>query len=154
MKSILDYQVNERKDVDFTQLVEYIYFKNQAKKKILIETSDLQNSKDIFCFCLDLFCKGLILCYGGETKRVEVNNLQMENIQDVIDKLSYTGIMTIVQIMGLQENNHELLKSPHDLLVKSVNDISQYPENDSLDKYNFKLQVKDMMYIIRFELRI
>ena len=152
MKSILDHRIKERKNVDFEQLVDYIFFKNNTRKKILIETSDLHNSKDIFCFCLDLFCKGLVLCHGDANRRVEVESLQVEQLQDVIDKLSYTGIMTIVQIST--KENMENINTPHDMLLKSVNEIQSFKDNDSLDKYNFKLQVKDQVYIIRFELRI
>jgi len=152
MKSILDHGISERKTVDFEELVNYIFFKNASKKKILIETSDLRTSKDIFCFCLDLFCKGLILCNGDENKRVEVESLQIEDIQNVIDKLSYTGIMTIVQISTLKEMDNA--GTPHDLLVKSVNDINSFPDNGTLSEYDFKLRVNEVVYIIRFELKI
>ena len=152
MKSILDLNTQEEKTVDFTELVEYIYHGNRAKKKILIKTSDLNNSKDIFCFCLDLFCKGIVMCHGDESRRVEVETLTMEQLQEVIDKLAYTGIMTIIQVVMSSEGDENT--SDHRFLKDSVDNIYKVDDNAVLQDFNFKLKVKNMVYVIRFELTI
>ena len=152
MKSILDLTAHEEKQVDFTQLVEYIYHKNHAKKKILIKTNDLNNSKDIFCFCLDLFCKGIVMCHGDERRRVEVESLTMDQLQEVIDKLAYTGIMTIIQVVMNEEGNEQ--PNDHTFLKESVSNIYKVDNHANLQDFDFKLKVKNMVYVIRFELTL
>ena len=52
----------------------------------------IKNVNDLFKFCyLDLFCKGIVFVYGGETKSVELNSLSLDQIQLIIDKLSCTS---------------------------------------------------------------
>ena len=166
MQSILDTQHVQHKNVNYDELIEYIFFKNSNNKRLILQTPTLKNSKDIFCFCFDLFCKGLVYCYGYETKRVEIDQLSMEQIQYVIDKLGYTGIMTIIQIetddddttsslLEYDNNKDERASSSALEVVKqSVKGIYEPDENKSLCNYVFRLKVREYIYAIRFELQM
>ena len=99
----------------------------------------------------------------------------MDQIQYVIDKLSYTGIMTIVRVLtkehyhiineepepeqsddSLQEPfiQKQKLKDAYKVLQQSVEAIENFPENDNLKNYNFKILVGDCVYCISFEIHV
>ena len=158
MKNIFDYQKREHKNVDYYQLLEHIYFKNRNKQKIFVEAASLKSTKDLFRFCLDLFCKGLVLCYGDESRKVTIDSLSLEQIQDVIDKLSYTGIMTIIQVlqkdMEAEDHASNAEESSYSILTESVKRIDEYPDNGDLKEYNFKIKVGPTVFCIFFDIRI
>tara|TARA_B110000261_G_C13018901_1_gene331262 strand:+ start:157 stop:624 length:468 start_codon:yes stop_codon:yes gene_type:complete len=148
----------EHTTVDYNELLEHIYFKNLQNKRILIEVNSIKSTKELFKFCLDLFCKGLVLCHGDDTKRVEIDSLSMSQIQEVIDKLSYTGIMTIIQVLIKDPNSDEAHKDDtvmcRTILQDSVNKIEHYPDNDILKTYNFKIKVGNNIFCIFFDIMI
>ena len=175
MKNIFDYKERRRtKGVHYDELLKHIYTDNRNNHRICIEANTLRHTKDLFRFCLDLFCKGLVMCHGDENKRVEVDNLSMKQIQYVIDKLSYTGIMTIVQIFSKNENdcNEDLCTDSNDvntplidiekereanaysILKNSLELIDSLPDNDPMIHYSFKILVGEMVYCIRFEIQV
>ena len=155
MKNIFDYQEKEHKNVDYYQLLEHIFFKNANKQKIFLEATAIRTTKDLFRFCLDLFCKGLVLCYGDESRKVEIDSLSMEQIQAVIDKLSYTGIMTIIQVMTKDPDVDDNSKTfGYKILQESVKKIEEYPDNGDLKDYNFKIKVGENVFCIFFDIRI
>lgn len=164
MKNLFEFQEITKINVDYTELLEQVYFKNSYKKRIRLEASSITTTKELFKFCLDLFCKGLVLCHGDEYRQVKIDDLSMVQIQDVIDKLSYTGIMTIIQIfhndysetsddntqMALQES---VQQTSYNVLSESVNQIDIYPDNDELKNYNFKIKVGPNIFCIYFDIR-
>jgi hypothetical protein len=166
MKGIFDYENKQQHlNVNYNELLEQIYSNNDAKKRIFIEAKSLSSTKELFRFCLDLFFKGLVFCNGDSNRRVEIDNLSMEQIQDVIDKLSYTGIMTIIQVILKDSSIHEhddsssltqteyVRKRAYTILQESVKRIDLYPENDELTNYNFKIKAGDNVFCIFFDIK-
>ena len=175
MKKIVDYSKLKSEGVAYSELLERIYHKNPNNNRLFIEANSLRSTKELFRFCLDLFCKGLVMCHGGDTRRVEIDKLSMDQIQYVIDKLSYTGIMTIVRVLTKehyhiineepeQEQSDDSLQEPfiqkqkiqdaYKVLQQSVEAIDKFPENDNLKNYNFKILVGDCVYCISFEIHV
>jgi hypothetical protein len=159
MKSILDSKKNIHKQVDYTQLLSFIYTENN-NKRCFLQTPQLNNTKELFCFCLDLFCKGILICHGNETKNVNLEELTLDQMKLVIDKLSMTGIMTIIEIQQLntkvndEENMLVVTKNAKEILQNSLSNIYANDNNALLSSFKFDLQVGDFMYIIRFEIQI
>lgn len=151
--------------VDMDGLLNHIYFKNTEKNRICIKTSCITSIKELYKFCLDLFCKGLVLCHGGESMNVEINSLSMENIQEVIDKLAYTGINTKVQLLlkdqdmleveDFTEESEETKKQSEarKLIIDSIKRIDTYPENNDLPSYKFNIKVGEVLYSISFDIQ-
>uniref|UniRef100_A0A6C0CVQ7 Uncharacterized protein n=1 Tax=viral metagenome TaxID=1070528 RepID=A0A6C0CVQ7_9ZZZZ len=175
MKKIVDYSKLKSEGVAYSELLERIYHKNPNNNRLFIEANSLRSTKELFRFCLDLFCKGLVMCHGGDSRRVEIDRLSMEQIQYVIDKLSYTGIMTIVRVLTkehyhvIHDESEELesdnplqepllekqrIKDAYQVLQKSVEAIDKFPDNDPLQNYNFKILVGDCVYCISFEIHV
>jgi hypothetical protein len=174
MKSILDSKKNIHKQVDYAQLLDFIYTKNN-NKRCFLQTPQLNNTKELFCFCLDLFCKGILICYGNETKSVNLEELTLDQLKLVIDKLSMTGIMTIIEIQQLnkkvnedddddedddkdEDDNKEsttvVTNNAKEILQNSLSNIYANDNNALLSSFKFDLQVRDFMYIIRFEIQM
>ena len=99
-------------------------------------------------------------CHGDETRKVEIDALSMQQIQEVIDKLSYTGIMTIIQVMQKDLNDDELIddvnpiQTSYNILEDSVKNIDSCDDNDLLKNYNFKIKVGDNVFCIFFDIII
>jgi hypothetical protein len=160
MKSILDSKKNIHKQVDYAQLLDFIYTKNN-NKRCFLQTPQLNNTKELFCFCLDLFCKGILICYGNETKSVNLEELTLDQLKLVIDKLSMTGIMTIIEIQQLNKKVNEdeesilvVTNNAKEILQNSLSNIYANDNNALLSSFKFDLQVRDFMYIIRFEIQM
>jgi hypothetical protein len=170
MHSILDTSHVQRKNVNYNELIEYIYKKNKSKR-IVIQTESINTTKDFFYFCLDLFCKGLLYLYGDEHNRVRIDTMTLPQIQEVIDKLGYTGIMTIIHVeqssdfmnnkehhgygdhFSLTHQNAVFFSSPSQFVQGSLNNIEKKPDNQDLSSYKFHLVNKDLIYIIHFEIK-
>jgi hypothetical protein len=171
MKSILDSKNVTHKQVDYAQLLDYIFTKNN-NKRCFLQTPQLNNTKELFCFCLDLFCKGILICHGKETNSVNLEELSLDQLKLVIDKLSMTGIMTIIEMQQLKdedkdvdddedddeddEENKQVLnkKDAKEILQNSLTNIYANDNNALLSSFKFDLQVRDFMYIIRFEIQM
>jgi hypothetical protein len=151
MKSILDTKYVNNKTINYRELIEHIYINNDEKRFIL-QTPTLENNKELYCFCLDLFCKGLITLYGNTQGSVEVNKLSMDDIQIVIDKLSYGGIMTVIQIEKSVDECSDIPE--HEVLKESMALLHAYADNAPLCDFRFRLKVNTIIYVIKFEIRI
>lgn len=171
MRSILDTEHVQRKNVNYEELIKHIY-ENNKRKRIVIQTESINTTKDLFYFCLDLFCKGLLYLFGDENNRVRIDTMTLSQIQEVIDKLGYTGIMTIIHVentsnfmkikdehgytvddLSLTQNNDVSITSPSQFVQGSLNNIKNQPDNQDLGLYKFHLVNKDMIYIIHFEIK-
>lgn len=170
MHSILNTSHAQRKNVNYNELIEYIYEKNKSKR-IVIQAESINTAKELFYFCLDLFCKGLLYLYGDEQNRVRIDTMTLPQIQEVIDKLGYTGIMTIIHIvqsvdfmknndhhgygdhLSLTQQNAVSFSSPSQFVQSSLNNIEKKPDNQDLSSYKFHLVNKDFIYIIHFEIK-
>ena len=158
--------------IAYSELLEKIYHTNTSNSRLFIEANSLRSTKELFRFCLDLFCKGLVMCHGDENRKVEIDKLSLLQIQQVIDKLSYTGIMTVVRVLtkeGKNTNNLEIdleeetlntslldkqSVDAYTILRKSVELIYTSPENNKLQDYNFNILVGDCVYSISFEIHV
>lgn len=70
-----------------------IIFLNKTNKGINMCLNGIQDSYDMFCFCLDLFTKGLILLYASkDTRKVDLDKLSFEELKYAIEQLKKANI--------------------------------------------------------------
>jgi hypothetical protein len=75
-----------------------IIFLNKSKQGINMCLNGIEDAYDLFCFCLDLFTKGLILLYGSpETRKVDLNDLTFEQLAFAIKQLEKANIKINIQ---------------------------------------------------------
>ena len=128
-------------------LARYVFVQHEGKQRIDLEvTSGIENNKHMFCFCMDLLCKGLILMFGGGATSLEVNGIQMDQFQQVNDKLHLMGINCTLTIVPLEQP----LSPPE--VMETLQKFHDAPDTLRLEDYVFQLIANDSRYEIRFNL--
>lgn len=57
---------------------EYMFRTNTGDRIIQLNLEGIENNKDLFLCFIDLFCKGLVLCYGMGSKSIDFDCLTIE----------------------------------------------------------------------------
>ena len=130
---------------DITKLVEFVFVENRGNNRMLIESSDFKDNRDLFFFCIELTMKGLSYLYGNENGKVDIDDLSMEQIESVKSKLANAAIELLLDIEEIEDsvNDTEIIYDiPYNDLEKKVN----------LEEYSLKLIKKNTKYTLRFKI--
>jgi len=127
----------------------YLVFLENKNTNVQLQLDNIESTKELFGFCLDMFCKGLALLGSDshEDLRVEVNNLPQEVIDDVVRKLKLVGIKT--NIMSYHESYYSI--EGVDVVQSSLRPIRSSPKSDKLENYIFGIKVGEYIHHISFE---
>ena len=128
-------------DMEVDDFASFIFLKNKNDAIIELSLGGVENMKDMFCFLVDLLCKGLVLLFAKETYRIEIDELSINDFQLLKKKMSLAGID--VKLNMLQNTDH---------IPPSINirDIDFLPDNEPLDTYVFRVVSLTFIYEIRF----
>lgn len=156
-------------DMQINDLATFLFKENVNNSIIELSLGGIENNKDLFFFCLDLFCKGLVLLFGTNGK-VEVESLDTEKFAIIKHKIGLAGIniiLDIVKIPTLEDNNTTTLSlisdtdtdtksCPPDLVETrnaiNMNELDLEYDHKPLNEYIFKLKMDNLIYNINFEL--
>ena len=140
----------ENKDVNYNEFINYVFIENDEKKRIYMTFTDekIKCVKDLYKFCLDLFCKGVVFVYGGDNKSVELNSLSLDQIQSIIDKLSCTGIITMIRMLDIKG----VLNDGCQMLKKTLSDLEDLDDNLEISEYFVVIKLQQFMIEIRFNI--
>lgn len=127
-------------DMHINDLVELVFLKNVNNTKIELTLGGVENNKDLFCFCLDLFCKGLVLLFSEDGKRVFVEDMTHEQFELVRQKLACAGIKPYLDVS----------ENMSDVIFTNVKDIDCEEDNKPIDQYEFRLQNLTHLYKLKF----
>ena len=149
----------EHKQMAYNDIIEYIFRTNTNGKRILLRLDHLNSNKELFISCLDMFCKGLIYMHATNDHRVIINNLTQNDIQATIDRLSMTGILTIISMSttttgGPPSDSNSLasVEQQHSSIRNSLHNIESLADDEALHNFYFNLNVGNMVYNIRFKI--
>jgi hypothetical protein len=123
---------------------------NSYEKSVEIHELGVQNTKELFSFCLDLMCKGLVLLFGTDG-RVCINDITMEQFAIVKRKMRLAGIACDLEVIPVEEQPETLL----DLWTQNflnIQSVRTSPDNMGLNDYTFELQTVGFIYKIKFDL--
>ena len=129
-------------DIEVDQLSDFIFLENKNNSLIELELGGIENNKDLFCFMLDLFCKGLVKVYGHDNQ-VEVDNLTIDDFLFIKKKMECAGIRVVLDV------------KPNDMLLPlgvNSSQIKSMPDNLKLDEYRFTVVSNINILCIYFEL--
>jgi hypothetical protein len=129
-------------ELEVDQLAEFIFLRNINNAKIELELCGLEDSKDLFCFCVDLLCKGLVLMYGVE-KKVELSELTMEMFNNVKNKMRCAAIEP--KLVILPNNANRVVG------IEYGGDFPSKANNLPLTEYCIEIVSADHIYIISFD---
>tara|TARA_B110000259_G_scaffold185151_1_gene233592 strand:+ start:235 stop:630 length:396 start_codon:yes stop_codon:yes gene_type:complete len=117
---------------DITKLVEFVFVENRENNRMLIESSDFKDNRDLFFFCIELTMKGLSYLYGNENGKIDIDDLSMEQIENIKSKLANAAIELLLDIEEIDDNVNDteiIYDIPYNDLEKKVN----------LEEYSLKL---------------
>ena len=128
---------------DITKLANFII---DTKSPLAIESQDFKNNRDLFFFCIELTTKMLSIKYGNNNGQVNIEDLNLDKIKFIKDKLIKSFIKFNLNIEYCEYNNGEIADI---IYVIPDDDIKN---NIDLDKYIMIIKKKNKKYIINFEL--
>ena len=128
---------------DITKLANFII---DTKSPLAIESQDFKNNRDLFFFCIELTTKMLSIKYGNNNGQFNIEDLNLDQIKFIKNKLIKSCIQFNLNIEYSEYNNGEIADI---IYVIPDNDIKN---NIDLDKYIMIIKKKNKQYIINFEL--
>lgn len=134
-------------EINIDELADYVFNINRENPKWMqLDITGLENPKDLFCMCLDLFCKGMVIMHGSEN-RVYVDDLDAAKFQEIAKCMHWAGVRCHLSLMA--DSNE---KNKGDVLLNSLRTIQGMPDHLPLNEYSFSLKVGDNMCNLYFSL--
>lgn len=130
--------------MEIGEFAEYMFRNNTNDRVIQLNLEGIENNKDLFLCFIDLFCKGLVVCFGNGAKSIDFDCLTIDNFNRMKTKMANAGI-----VVDLLVNNNV------DHLPTAINssDIDSSPEDMPLESYRFVIQHGYTTYNIGFRLQ-
>jgi hypothetical protein len=79
-------------DMEIDDFADFLFIKNINNAIVDLSLGNVQNTKDLFCFCIDLLCKGLIILFGDGI-RVDLDTITEEKFNVIKQKMFNAGIL-------------------------------------------------------------
>ena len=130
-------------DVSINDLTGFLFLRNKDNATVELSLEGIENNKDMFMFCIDLFCKGIVLLYGEGSNYIELDKLTMENFDVIRKKMNNAGIEVLLEIDQDQKHSTSSINFDH---------IMQQPDNWDIERYYLELRTPEITYNIRFKL--
>lgn len=134
-------------EASLAELVRYMFIENKTDTKVYMNIPygehGIRDNHDLFVFCLDLLCKGLVLLYGDEQNKVPIDSLSQDQLAYVTMKLLNAGILLKV------ETKEIITPQPDSLAIKPR---IYKADGNELTSYKMLLVSKGIEYTIQFEL--
>ena len=130
---------------NITKLVEFVFVENRGNNRMVIESTDFKDNRDLYFFCIELTMKGLSYLYGNGNGKVDIDDLSMEQIENVKSKLGNAAIELLLDIEEIENgvNDTEIIYDiPYNDLEKKV----------KLEEYSLKIIKRETKYTLRFKI--
>jgi hypothetical protein len=125
-------------------LANLVFLLNHENKFIDLTLPNLENTKELFFFCVNLFCRGLSLLMGDDGTRVSISHVTFEVMNKASDRIKYVGIQPI-----LTHLNNDDARVP----VTGTNLLDLYGLADDLPVHEFTIYFRrtdNTSYSLRF----
>jgi hypothetical protein len=134
-------------EMEVDHLAEFMFLKNVNNAVIELSLNGLQNTKDFFFFCLDLFCKGLIFLFApaGATS-VNINDLSVEQFGILRDKMRLAGLDVTLDV---QPPDVDI--GPDDVYM-NLQELYTAPDELPMKDYKFMIKCSEFTYMIHFDI--
>jgi len=136
-------------NIDIDALAPMIFLKNPNDLPIKLNILEpLENTKDIFYFCTDLFLKGIFYMNANKNMKVVINDLALDDIFSTVKKLKNAKIQTNITIDGTETDRS---KYKH-IIKSSIEHVKNMGDNELLQEYYLLMPMNDSLYKIFFQL--
>lgn len=149
-------------EIEVDQLADVLFVQNINNSVVEMSLGGIEDNKDLFYFCLDLFCKGLVILFG-KNNTIIINDITSDQFELIKTKMGNAGIRVDLNVIAKTETFSTEINidddSPSDipetLLFPNVNiqHIELMPDDLDLTQYNFEINLnKTLKYVITFNL--
>lgn len=132
--------------MEIEDFADFMFIRNTDNKPLEVSMGGLDNNKDMYFFCLDLFCKGLVLLFSNDGHSVAVEELSQDDFNLVKTKMACAGINVHLEV------KQTVLENLNDGSLTNLKDIDMQDDNMPLENYKFELNTYPYKYIISFSL--
>lgn len=135
-------------DMHVNDLAEFMFLRNVNDAKLVMALGGIEDKKDLFYFCLDLFCKGLVMLFGTDGK-VHVQDLTMEQFAIIKKKMYNASIdvdLSVHEDIPINEDEGE------GACHINIKHIETMPNNLDIKAYKFVLRADVMVYEVKFDI--
>jgi hypothetical protein len=126
-------------------LVQYIFIDNTDDAKVYMNLPHgehgIRDNHDMFVFCIDLLCKGLVVLYGDTPYSVCLESLSMNQIDFVKKKMANAGLLLKLDTSHVESETF-LMNRPR---------IVKIDDDDKLTSYRMHITSSDIEYTIHFD---
>lgn len=134
-------------DMHINDLAEFMFLRNMNDAKLGLTLGGIEDNKDLFYFCLDLFCKGLVMLFGQGVNKVNVDDITMDQFVLLHKKMLNAGIQVFLDVHEDLPDDSEATSHP----CLNLADIQEQPSHMPLSDYKFILRALNMVYQVSFE---
>jgi len=132
-------------EVEVDEVIDFMFLKNHDNKNIEMSVNGIEDTHDLFGFCLDIFCKGIVLLFASDG-RVELENISIEQFNIIKQKMALAGIDVKLDIEPLTDKNNPLL-------TEKIITVYSPSENASLKNYSLHVFLENFLLVVSFELK-
>lgn len=136
-------------NMEVNDLAEFMFLKNENNVVLELSLGGIENNKDLFCFLLDIFCKGLVLMFGNGTKSVNIEDITLDNFTKIKEKMLCAGININLQMFP-SDIIDDTGVAPQAQL--NLDEINMADDNIQIQEYEFKVMNATTTYVISFNL--
>lgn len=139
---------------EMNQLVKFVFSDNRHNNRMVIESSDFKNTRDLYFFCIELTMKGMSFLYGDENQKVDIEYLSLDQLENIKTKLANAAIELNVDITPVETNldNNETSETEESTQIIYGIPFDDLSRNSKLEEYSLKLIKKNNLYVIRFKI--
>jgi len=140
-------------ELHIDELATFVFLRNVNNAILDLSLGGIENNKDLFFFCLDLFCKGLVLMVGNGIS-VTLEDLTMDDFVKIKTKMICAGIEPILEIFPsdvdeTQEQNNEAITVRNKL---NLDELQNMDDNSPMSDFMFKVCNKNTTFVVCFKL--
>jgi hypothetical protein len=135
-------------DMHINDLARFIFIENINDVAVAMSLNGIDDTKDLFYFCLDLFCKGLVMMFGNDN-RVNVHELTYIDFEKIQKKMKNAGVIVKLEVfedIQLDDNN-----DAHNAFI-NLEYINSLPNDLQLRDYNFIMKTDNSVFTISFDI--
>lgn len=139
---------------EMNQLVKFVFSDNRHNNRMVIESSDFKNTRDLYFFCIELTMKGMSFLYGDENQKVDIEYLSLDQLENIKTKLANAAIELNVDITPVETNldNNQTAKTEESTQIIYGIPFDDLSRNSKLEEYSLKLIKKKNLYVISFKI--
>lgn len=132
-----------------SDLVKFVFSDNYDNNKMIIQSTDFNNTRDLYFFCIELTIKGIAKLFGNDNETVDISLLSIDDINIIKQKLSNAAIELILDIIPLEEGFYNDNENSDIIYDIPHNDLEN---NYKLEDYSLIIRKKEFFYSIKFKI--